>query len=375
MNILVLAAEYPPKMHGGLANYSYNIAKNLAKTNNVRVAALPNYLRSERWGGSNLYFIYDIVREIDRLKKERRDIVVYAIAFRPEFSIIGAYAKMMGVPFVCNYVGMDIYTLHPAFILARKLAYLVSDRLICGAGFQKEMMVNQGGSAEKIRVILGGVDTKTFKPLYNERGKFRKLFKVEDMFVLLSLGRLVKRKGFDDAIKALAYLQDIEDICLLIVGEGPEKPTIIKLAKALHLKSKVRFLGFVPSNILLNVYNVADIFVAPFKILGRDMEGFPLVVQEAQACGVPVISTNTAGLPELIENGKTGFLINMNSPREIAEKVRMLYEDHRLRKKLASNARKKAEELLDWEVAVTKIENVLRVALKTNMNSSAAADL
>ena len=57
MNILILAAEYPPKMHGGLANYSYNIAKNLAKNNNVRVAALPKYLRSERWGGSNLYFI------------------------------------------------------------------------------------------------------------------------------------------------------------------------------------------------------------------------------------------------------------------------------------------------------------------------------
>ncbi len=54
----------------------------------------------------------------------------------------------------------------------------------------------------------------------------------------------------------------------------------------------------------------------------------------------------------------------MNSPKEIAEKVRMLYEDRRLRKELASNARKKAEELLDWEVVVTKIENVLRVALK-----------
>jgi len=362
MNILLLAAEYPPKMHGGLANYSYNIAKNLAKTNSVRVAALPNYLRDERQLGSNLYFIHDVVREINRLKKERRDILVYAIAFRPEFSIIGAYTKIVGVPFVYHGVGSDLYTLHPAFVFARRLSYFVCDELICGAGFQKEIMMNQGGSAEKIHVILGGVDTGMFKPLYNERRRLKKLFNVENMFVLLSLAHLIKRKGFDDAIRALTDLQDIEDICLLIAGEGPEKPTLIKLAKVLHLKNRVRFLGFVPSNILLNVYNVADVFVAPFKILGRDMEGFPLVVQEAQACGVPVISTHTAGVPELVENGKTGFLVNMNSPREIAEKVRMLYEDRRLRKKLSRKAQKRAEEIFDWQVVVTKIENVLRAA-------------
>lgn len=364
MNILILAAEYPPKMLGGLANYSYNIAKNLAKTNNVRVAALPSYVQSKGWGESNLYYLCNVAREIDRLEKEKRAIVVYAIGIRPEFSIIGSYAKMKGVPFVCNYVGMDIYTLSPLCIFARRLSYVVSDKLICGARFQKEIMVNQGASPNKISVVLGGVDTEMFQPLHSERGKLRKLYNLETMFVLLSLGRHVKRKGFDDAIKALAHLQDIEDIRLLIVGEGPQKPTLVKLAKALHLENKVQFLGFVPSKILPHIYNVADVFSAPFKILGRDMEGFPLVVQEAQACGVPVISTNTAGVPELIENGKTGFLVNMNSPKEIAEKVRMLYEDRRLRKKLASNARKKAEELLDWEVVVTKIENVLRVALK-----------
>lgn len=363
MNILVLAAEYPPKMHGGLANYSHNIAKNLAKTNNVRVAALPNYLRSKRWGGSNLYFIYDAIREIDRLKKERKDIIVYAIAFRPEFSIIGTYAKMVGVPFVCHGVGRDIYTLHPAFIFARRLAYLICDELICGASFQKEIIANQGCSAEKIHVILGGVDTEMFKPLYNERSKLRKHFNVEKMFVMLSLGRLIKRKGFDDTIKALTHLQDIENICLLIAGEGPEKPTLIKIAKALHLENKVRFLGFVPSNTLLHVYNVADTFVAPFKILGRDMEGFPLVVQEAQACGIPVISTHTGSLPELIKNNVSGILVNTASPSEIAEKIRILYQHPDLCKEMGKNARTRAHTILNWKVTIAKIENILRATL------------
>jgi glycosyltransferase involved in cell wall biosynthesis len=368
MNILVLAAEYPPQMHGGLANYSYNVAKNLAKTNNVRIAALPNYLRSEKPGGSNLYFIYDVVIEINRLKKERRDIVVYAIAFRPEFSIIGAYAKMVGVPFVCHGVGWDIYTSHPAFIFARRLAYLVCNELICGASFQKQIMANQGGSAKKIHVILGGVDTEMFKPLHNERDKLRRLFNVENMFVLLSLGRLIKRKGFDDAIKALTYLQDIKDIRLLIVGEGPEKHTLIKLVKALHLKNKVQFLGFVPPSSLLHVYNIADVFVAPFKILGRDMEGFPLVVQEAQACGVPVISTLTGSLPELIENNVSGFLVNAESPSEIAEKIRALHQHPHLCRKMGENARTRAQTLLSWKVTIAKIENVLHATLTQKNN-------
>lgn len=359
MNILILAAEYPPKMRGGLAVYSYNIAKKLTKTNKVRVAALPNYLQSERLSGSNLYFIYNVVREINRLKKEKGTIVVYAIGGRPEFSLIGAYAKIVDVPFVCNYVGMDIYTLHPAVIFARRLSYLVSDRLICGASFQKKVMTKQGGSVKKIQVVLGGVDTKIFKPLYNERRRLRKLFNVENMFVLLSLGRLVKRKGFDDAIKALTHLQDIKDICLLIVGKGPQKPTLMKLVKALHLENKVRFLGFVPSNTLLHVYNVADVFVAPFKILGRDMEGFPLVVQEAHACGIPVISTYTAGLPELIENDVSGFLVNAESPSEIAEKIRKLYEDNELRKTMGQNARKRAVTMFDWTTTAGKIEKLL----------------
>lgn len=359
MNILVLAAEYPPKILGGLANYAYNIARNLARTNNVGVAALPSYVQSEGWGGSNLYYICNAAREIDRLKEEKRDIVVYAVGVRPEFSIIGSYAKMKGVPFVCNFVGMDIYALRPLCIFSRRLAYMVSDKLICGARFQKEIMVNQGASPDKISVVLGGVDTEMFQPLHNEQSKLRKLYDVEDMFVLLSLGRHVKRKGFDDAIKALAYLQDIEDIRLLIVGEGPQKPTLVKLTNKLHLEKKVRFLGFVPSKILPHIYNVADVFVAPFKILGRDMEGFPLVVQEAQACGVPVISTYTAGLPELIENGESGFLVNAESPSAIAEKIRKLYKDSGLRETIGQNARKRAVAILDWTITAGKIEKIL----------------
>jgi len=363
MNIMLLAAEFPPRMRGGMANYSYNIAKRLAANNNVKVMSLPEYSAGKNYA-LNLRFICDAARELRRARKKRKKVIVYAISFRPEFSLIGFYAKKLGIPLVFNGVGLDMYTTHPAFVFARRIACKISNQIICGASFQKGILIKNGAIPTKIHTILGGVDTERFEPSLGDRDKLRRLFGIENKFVLLSLGRLVKRKGFDDAIKALAHLKDIEDIILLIVGDGQEKASLKKLARNLSVEEKVKFLGFVSSDILPKIYNAAELFVAPFKIIGRDMEGFPLVAQEAQACGVPVISTNTAGVPELIENDKTGFLVHMNSPKEIAEQIRTLYEDGRLRKEMASNARKRAEELLDWAVVVTKIENVLRVALR-----------
>ena len=363
MNIMLLAAEFPPRMRGGMANYSYNIAKRLAANNNVEVMSLPEYSTGKNYA-LNLRFICDVTRNLRRARKKKKQVIVYVISFRPEFSLIGFYAKKLGMPLVFNGVGLDMYTTHPAFVFTRRIACKISNQIICGANFQKKFLIKNGAIPTKIHTILGGVDTERFKPSLSDRDELRRLFCIENKFVLLSLGRLVKRKGFDDSIKALAHLKDIEDIILLIVGDGQEKVSLKKLARNLSVEGKVKFLGFVSSDILPKIYNAAELFVAPFKIIGRDMEGFPLVAQEAQACGVPVVSTNTAGLPELIENDKTGFLVHMNSHREIAEKIRTLYEDRRLLIELARNARKRAEELLDWEVVVTNIENVLRTTLR-----------
>jgi len=359
MNTLLLVSEFPPTNYAGLATYSYNIAKHLSKNNNVMVTRLPAYPTIKRYTLS-LRFVYNMKKMITELKKNEKIDIVYGIPFRPEFSAIGLYVKALNLPFVSHEVGSEICSSNPLFILATKIAYSISDQLICGTNFQKEIMLSQGAPREKIHVILGGVDTQTFKPSYDERDKYRKSLKLEEKFVLLSLGRLIKRKGFDVAIKALTYLDDVDEVILLIAGKGPEKHFLTELVKGLSLDDKVMFLGFVSSEYIPRIYNTADLFIAPFRTIGKDMEGFPLVVQEAQACGIPVISTNTPGPPELVENGKSGFIVEMDSPQKIAEKVRVLYEDRRLRRDMVRNARKRAEEILDWKVVITKIENVLR---------------
>jgi len=362
MKVLLLVAEFPPTTYAGLATYSYNVAKHLQRNNDVKVSVLVNCLPFRRYI-SNLRYTYKVIKKINKLKKEKKLEIIYAITFRPEFTAIGLYAKILHLPFVSHGVGLDIYSSNPMFIQARKTAYSISEQLVCGASFQKEMISHEGAPYEKINVVLGGVDTEVFRPMHGERYGFRRHFDVEDRFVLLSLGRLVKRKGFDDALKALTYLGDIDDIFLLIVGEGPEKPFLTKLVEKLSLSERVRFLNFLSTNYLPAVYNTADLFIAPFRVIGKDMEGTPLVVQEALSCGTPVISTNTAGVPELIENGKSGFTVNPNSPEKIAEKIRLLYENRKLYAKMATEARRRAQRLLDWKVAVGKTEKVLKKAL------------
>jgi len=361
MNILLLVGEFPPTL-GGLANYSYNIAKYLRKNNTVNISIPPSHASVKKYP-TNFQYVTSVGKRLTELKKTGRIEIVYAITFRPQFSAIGLRAKLSNLPFVSHGIGLDIYDFQALSILTRKIAYSISDYIICGARFQKEIMQDEGAMPEKIRVISGGVDVETYQPKYVEREPFKKFLGAEDKFILLSLGRLVRRKGFDDAIRALTYLDDIKNLLLLIAGDGPEKPFLTKLAQTLSLEEKVKFLGLVSSDHMPKIYNIADLFVAPFRVIGRDLEGFPLVVLEAQASGVPVISTNTAGVPELVENGKSGFLVQMNSPRKIAEKIRLFYDDRRLRNDMAKRARKRAEELFDWKVVIAKIEDVLQTAL------------
>lgn len=309
----------------------------------------------------NLFYVYKTAKKIRELKKREGIDIVYAITFGPTYLLVGLYAKISDVPIVFHGVGTDIYNFNPVCVQSRKLAYSISQSIICGVNFQRKIMAAEGAPLEKIKVVHGGVDTRTFKPLSDERKRFRQIFEVEDKFVLLSLGRITRRKGFDVAIRALSLLDDIEDIILLIVGEGPAKPSLVKLVKDLDIDEKVKFLGYLPSSLIPKIYNVADLLIAPFREVGRDIEGFPLVVQEAQACGLPVVSTNTAGVPELVENGKTGFIVETNSPKRIAENIRLPYEDKGLYTNLANEARKKAEQF-DWKIVIKKIERILSEA-------------
>lgn len=205
----------------------------------------------------------------------------------------------------------------------------------------------------KIQIIPNGIEYKKFaKPRLSL--DFRQKYNVEGKVVLF-VGQLQRRKGVQHLLKsALQIIKEVPDTNFLIVGDGDFKRDLIKISNNLEIKDKVKFVGFLAIEKLLEAYASADIFVLPSAL-----EGLPTVILEAMASGKPVVSTNVGGIPSVVENGVTGFLTNYGDEKGLAEKIIYLLENGDVREKMGESGRKKAENY-SWESITEKTEKVYK---------------
>jgi len=145
----------------------------------------------------------------------------------------------------------------------------------------------------------------------------------------------------------------------VVVGDGPERDKLEKLADDFKLRSKVLFTGAVPFEDLTDLYAEAEFFVLPTVA-----EGSPLVVLEAMASGLPVISTKVSGIPEVIDNEQNGFIVPPRDVHALAECMRVLIEDDELRAKMSKTARKKTVASFSWNAVARKTLAVYRKAIE-----------
>jgi len=355
LKALLLASEYPP-MIGGLSNYSYNVANRLSQTHDLTLLTRTFTSKFEM-----LKTDYALWRKAKKIIRQEKPDIVYSLYFRIPFSLIHGYAKKCGVSNVAQGFGTDVIRSHPYVKIGRKLAYRISDKVICSGFFHKNSMVKEGCNPDKIRVVYDGVDTEVFKPLYSrEKEELRKALDVEHRFVLFSTGRLVKRKGFDDVIKAVKILEkDIPSLTLLISGEGKERRNLEHLIKTLRIEDKVKLLGYVPDDLYPKYFGTADLYVAGFKTIGTDIEGFPITVAEAMSLGLPIVSTHHTAIPDIVKDKMNGLLGPEGSPEDLARLIKLLYVVPELGRSMGLRNRQKAIRQLDWSVVVRKIENIL----------------
>jgi glycosyltransferase involved in cell wall biosynthesis len=147
---------------------------------------------------------------------------------------------------------------------------------------------------------------------------------------MLVVAHLIKDKGVDVAVRAMAELPDVQ---LWIVGEGPEESALRSLVAELKLEDRVRLLGLQAH--VQPYLQAADCFVCP-SLWG---EAAGLVNIEAQACGTPIIASRIGGIPEYVADGRTGFLFSPGDHRDLARCVRRLIDDPALQRRLAEQAR------------------------------------
>jgi phosphatidylinositol alpha-1,6-mannosyltransferase len=213
---------------------------------------------------------------------------------------------------------------------------------------------------DQIELLHPGVDTKRFVPATPDAA-VRTQLGWGDRSVILTVGRLQKRKGHDTMIQALAEIrQVIPSVLYAIVGDGEERETLQRLAAAAGVDQHVQFLGEIEDNQLVRCYQQCDLFALPNRQVGADIEGFGMVLLEAQACGKPVVAGASGGTAETMSVPLTGRVIPCEVPHGLATLVIELLTDHTQRERMGARARQWVVENFDWSALSDRAAVIFR---------------
>ena len=261
---------------------------------------------------------------------ERRNINHLHVHFAHVPGDIAMYASLMtGIPYSITGHANDIY--ERGWLLKQKVAR--SKFFATISEFNRRALIAKGCDGEKINIIRCGIDQSEFE--------YRSPRSVTNTKIRIgSLGRLVPKKGFQTLLEACAIMREESiDFALEIAGDGPLMDELQSQISRMKLQDHVTLMGSMPHNQVSSWMRSLDIFaLACCEDENGDVDGIPVVLMEAMAVGLPVVTTEVSGLPELVVNGKTGLSGQPFDAKTIACRLNELVRDQSLRKRLAEKA-------------------------------------
>ena len=202
---------------------------------------------------------------------------------------------------------------------------------------------------KRISVIPNGVDIDTFKPSSEE-----------DVNLIGWIGRFVPEKGLDYLLEAFRIVSKLEpDIRLVLIGDGPLRPRIVKLANKYGLNNKIIITCEIPHEKISDILSRVSLFILP-----SIKEGMPVTLLEIMASGKPVVGSKISGIMDVINNGQNGLLVPSKNPQAIADAILLLLNDKSLRRRLGRNARQLMVEKYSWNSITNKVEKVYNETIK-----------
>jgi phosphatidylinositol alpha-1,6-mannosyltransferase len=258
-----------------------------------------------------------------------------------------AVKRLTGTPYAVILHGFDVAQASSTTwwkSLAAKEILDNADLVICNSSFTASFARSFGVKDEHIALVnpppwLSLDESASTSAV----AKFRKNNGLGDKFTLLTVTRLVKRKGVDTVIDAVAKLRKAgKDIDYVIIGDGPDKGRLKHLAHTAGVTDSVKFLGAMKPDTLAVPYTACDAFVmVPRSEDGGDVEGYGIVYLEANIFAKPVIGSRTGGVPEAVLDGETGLLVEPDNADELAAAITRLMDDAELRQKLGEGGRER----------------------------------
>lgn len=287
---------------------------------------------------------------------------VHAGRVLPEGLVAWLVARLRGIPVVIYAHGEEITTWRqPGKLKAMSFAYRHADRVIANSEFTRDELLKLGVSSEKITIIYPGVDTERFRPGLPCDDLKRQIGLSAGQKLILSVGRLSRRKGFDMVIKSIpSLLQSGLDVRYALIGIGEDWDYLHKLAEDEGVLDRVHFLGHVPADDLPRWYNACDVFAMPNREINGDTEGFGMVFLEAAACGKPSIAGNAGGTGAAVVDDVTGFRVEGSDTGAVSLSLRNMLRSELKVKKLSESAFNRAVSEYDWSVVANKTLERLR---------------
>jgi phosphatidylinositol alpha-1,6-mannosyltransferase len=396
MTTLLISDVFPPKT-GGSGRWFWEIYRRLPRdefiiaagedprqeqfdqSHSLRLVRAPLALRA--WGVRSLEGLrgyWRALRYLLRLVRSEGVNAVHCGRCIPEGLMALALKFWIGVPYVCYVHGEDVNTA----LDSREHTWLVkkvlqrADFLIANSKATQRLLQEQWAlPAERIRLLHPGVDTTHFVPSGRDPAA-RKRLGWMNRTVVLTVGRLQKRKGHDQMILALPEVRRaIPNVLYAIVGEGEERPFLEDLVAREQLGGHVQFLGELADEGLVRCYQQCDIFVLPNRQVGRDIEGFGMVLLEAQACGKPVIAGASGGTAETMRIPETGQVVCCDGPGKLAALLSELLADPDRLARMGAAGRQWVVEHFDWKALADQAKRLFQRARRVCESDHSAQTL
>ena len=369
--ILIPAYDFKP-MLGGVANYGHELAVQFSKRARVHVVArkLPGMEESDRHApyavsrtaapASGLLSIPLFARRIRRILRVEPPDVIFCPTWFPDGVACRWALDEMPIPYFVAAHGTEL------FEDFRTLRNSVRTRLLRGQKWQvlrgaskvfpvseytrRAVLEAVPGRTEGVVTVHNGVNRDLFhrSPVPPE---VRARYKPGDERILLTVTRLFPYKGVDRVLESLpVILRAVPEVKYLVVGVGPDLPRLQDLTVKLGLESRVSFLGRLPLRAIVDLYNSADLFVLLSREEPPDVEGFGLVFLEAAACGLPSVGGRSGGIPDAVDDGRSGWLVDPSDTGAIASTIIHLFRSPETLRRASEHCLAVAREA-SWERA------------------------
>jgi len=310
------------------------------------------------------YGLEYLFKRFGYLQNVRKDL----LKFQPKlihahFGIGGALSlpikRFLNIPLVTTYHGYDITTKdevakksflgHRIYLKRRKQLIEECDLFIAVSEFIKEKMVEKGFPESKIAVHYIGIDVQAFQPTNNKMSN-------EESPIVLFIGRLVEKKGCKYLIKAMQKVQQKIPVAKVVIAGDGELRNDLK-AQAKRSIKNYSFLGAIPHMEVKKWIDLASVLCVPsVTAKSGDSEAFGMVFAEAQAMKTPVVSHVHGGIPEIVDDGNTGYLSPEKDVGQLADNLIKLLENPDLRQKFGEAGRKKVKKQFDIRKQTPKLE-------------------